>query len=66
MFISLQFVIYLLLMVALTIALILAADTADPARYEFSTIGALRGLCEAIAIIIYLDMACRLIYAVKL
>ena len=62
---SLQFVIYLLLMVVLTIALILAADLPDPTHYELSSIGALRGLCEAITIIIYIDMVCRLLYAVR-
>ena len=62
---SLQFVIYLLLMVVLTIALILAADTADPAHYEFSSIGALRGLCEAITIILYIYMVCRQIYTIR-
>lgn len=63
---SVQFVSYLLLMVALTISLILAADTADPVHYEFSVIGALRGMCEAITIILYIEMAYRQINVLRL
>ena len=47
---SVQMIVYGLLLLAMTIALVMAANLIDPSRYELSYSDALRGMCEIITL----------------